>query len=502
MGAGKTLKKPLTIVSNRLPAVLHKDLTGQWSVEPGSGGLIQALHPILSENGGAWVGWPGVTTDDGDGWQPGLKRVSAEAGYELRPVLLNQDDFQGFYEGFANSLIWPLFHGFPDRASFRPSFYAAYGRVNQHFADAISASIDPESFLWVHDYHLFEVARRLRESGHRGRIAFFLHIPFPSLENFSKLPWREELLIDLLHYDLLGFQTERDLKNFSRCLESLEIAAVESAGPGRRRIEFGPRFVDAGAFPIGMDYREFADRAASEEVTARVEALQNDIGPYKMLLGIDRLDYSKGLLHRLRAYEQALEAHPALREKVVFFQLVVPSRENVPEYRVLKEKFDRAVGRINGRFSTAGWQPIHYLYNRVDPIELSALYRLATVALVTPLRDGMNLVAKEFCASQVDENGVLVLSEFAGASEQLAGGALLVNPYDVNETARAIHRAIEMPPDERQTRMRSMRQVISHTDVYWWAETFLKEASREPSEEILKEVITPRFGQPQRFRSR
>lgn len=492
-------QQQLTIVSNRLPVVLEHSGTG-WEAEPGSGGLVQAMTPILTERGGRWVGWPGVTADDGDGWRGGLEQVAADVAYEFEPVILERRELEGYYEGFANSVLWPLFHGFPDRCHFEPDLYEAYGRVNQKFAEVIAAG-DGDGFLWVHDYHLFEVARRLGELGHRGHRAFFLHIPFPSVENFSKLPWKKRLLADLLHYDVLGFQTERDVDHFRTCVDALGIAEWRADADGTQRFELGARTVEVGAFPISIDYREFADRAANKTVTRRIEALKDEVGPYDMILGVDRLDYSKGLLHRLQAYEEALEKYPDLREEVVFFQLVVPSREGVDEYQALKREFDRVVGRINGRFSTAGWQPIHYLYNCVRPVELSALYRAASVALVTPLRDGMNLVSKEYCASQVDEDGVLVLSEFAGAAEQLDRGAVLVNPYDTAQTAQAIRKAVTMAPEERKKRMKAMRQVVSATDVYWWANAFFERAAQRQQkvqQTVGSEVAPPMAGQRRR----
>ncbi len=477
----------LTIVSNRLPVVLNR-YGGDWQVEPGAGGLVQAMNPILTENGGCWVGWPGVTREEGSGWRPGLEQVSADSGYEMEPVVLTREQFEGFYEGFANSVVWPLFHGFADRCDFDPGYYRAYGEVNDRFAEVIARRLGADGFVWIHDYHLFEASRRLRQKGFKGRTAFFLHIPFPSIENFSKLPWRERLLSDLLHYDLVGFQTRRDLHHFETCVEKLGLATVDERGGGCVQFDLGARVVEAGAFPIGIDYADFAQRAASEEVTRRVEELKQNLGPCDIVLGVDRLDYSKGLLQRLRAYEEALDRHPKLREEVVLFQLVVPSRENVAEYQVLKEEFDREVGRINGRFATASWQPIHYRYNRVQPRELSAMYRMAKVGFVTPLRDGMNLVSKEYCASQVDEDGVLVLSEFAGAAEQLERGAILVNPYDVSQTARALYRAITMPGDERRQRMKAMRQEIEKHNVYWWAETFLDRSRTH--EETAQKVVS------------
>ncbi|RAL20635.1 trehalose-6-phosphate synthase [Lujinxingia litoralis] len=471
---------PLTVVSNRLPVVMCQEGPG-WKVEPGAGGLVAAMRPILERQGGCWVGWPGAVKEEGGGWEQALAAAGERAGYALEPVVMSRDQYQGYYEGFANSVIWPLFHGFADRCSFVARDFERYQEVNQHFADATMRCVGTQGLVWVHDYHLFEVAARMRDGGHQGRLAFFLHISFPGLENYAKLPWRRELLRGLMAHDLVGFQTARDVRNFVRCAEAFGMCGVlrHEGGQALLVAEDG-RQVEAGAFPIGMDFEAFSERASGEEVERRVRDLQDEIGPYRMLLGIDRLDYTKGLIHRLRAYELMLERHPELQEQVVFFQLVVPSRENVVEYKALKREFDRVVGRINGRFSTSGWQPIRYLYNRVDPVELAALYRLAVVALVTPLRDGMNLVAKEYCACQVDENGALVLSEFAGAAAQLGEGAVLVNPYDREATARAIARAVQMDEARRRTRMRQMRQVIAQSDVYWWAERFLEQAQEAP----------------------
>lgn len=472
----------LTVVSNRLPVVLNRRDDG-WQIEPGSGGLVQAMNPILSDCGGRWVGWPGVTGEDGDGWRRGLEDVESTLDYSFQPVVLSDEEFRGYYRGFANSVIWPLFHGFADRCEFDPRFYDAYGRVNEKFASAIADNVEDRGVLWAQDYHLMQLARRLRHRGFESTISFFLHIPFPSVENFEKLPWRETLLTDLLHYDLVGFQSERDLRHFARCVEGLGVGIVDrrEANGSRIRFELGSRSVVAGAFPIGIDYRAFSQRADSDETTRRVEQLCDDFDGCEVILGVDRLDYSKGLLHRLRAYEQALEQYPELVGEVMLFQLLVPSRESVPEYQKLKRRFDRLVGRINGRFSTPQWQPIRHMYDSVDPEELSALYRMASVALVTPLRDGMNLVSKEYCASQPDGTGVLVLSEFAGAKEQLAGGALAVNPYDTSETARAIRRAIDMPTNQRKRRMEALKRVVEETDVFWWADSFLEELPGRPA---------------------
>lgn len=474
----------LTVVSNRLPVVMRRGEEG-WNAEPGSGGLVQAMNPILAENGGCWVGWPGVTAEDGDGWQQGVGQVESRCDYRFEPVVLTDEEYRGYYRGFANAVIWPLFHGFANRCEFDPQFYDAYQRVNAKFADAV-ADCDGKGFLWAHDYHLLQLGRRLREKGYDGRIGFFLHIPFPEGETFWKLPWGEQLLGDLLHYDMIGFQTERDLSNFRHCVDRIGIEG-EGDTEGSVRFELGGRTVEAGAFPIGIDYRSFASRAEDEQVSQRVEQLRDRFGVPRVVLGVDRLDYSKGLIEKLQAFERVLQRHPELLEEVVLFQLVVPSRESVPAYRRLKREFDRLVGRINGRYSTLGWQPIHYRYDSVQPRELAALYRMASVGLVTSIRDGMNLVSKEYCACQVDNDGALVLSRFAGSRQQLGEEALVVNPYDTDETAEAIWRALAMDPDQRGRRMKAMRQSIAATDVFWWAESFMRRVRSQ--DETLQHVV-------------
>jgi trehalose 6-phosphate synthase len=475
----------LTVVSNRLPVVLHQNEAG-YEVRPASGGLVQAMNPILQARGGTWVGWPG-TFADADDWAEPFEEFAGQNGYNLEPVMLSKSDIESYYAGFSNSVLWPLFHGFTGSCEFRPEFWRAYLSVNSKFALRLARSKSVGSRVWIHDYHLIHVGRMLRAAKmDLERLGFFLHIPFPDVGVLRRLPWCKQLINAFLAYDLVGFQTPNDLHHFLGCVEQLvpdcAISCDSRTGETSATIDLGHRQVEAEAFPIGTDFDDFSNRARSEEVVERVESLQDDIGPYKMLLGVDRLDYTKGLLHRLHALERALERYPSLREDIVLYQLVVPSRESVGAYAGLKEELERTIGRICGRFSTRSWKPIHYRYNRVDPVELAAMYRLASAALVTPLRDGMNLVAKEYVAAQVDRNGVLVLSEFAGAANQLADGALLVNPYDVDATADTIYQAVELPEDERRTRMQALRKIVAKTDVYWWARQFTErlEAQRAP----------------------
>ena len=466
---------PLIVASNRLPIVLSPDGEGDWNLERGSGGLVTALEPVLKERGGVWVGWPGVEGKIKEVDRL-LESATAESGYRVSGVTLTRQEQDDFYLGFANQVIWPLFHDLQTQCNFEPRFWKTYVRVNRKFASCIARTAKPEDFVWVHDYHLMTVARDLRTEGWHGRVGFFLHIPFPPLDVFLNLPWRFPVLDALLAYDLIGFQSDRDRRNFLGCVRTLvPDAAVE--GEGRVvRVRFGSRIVRVGVFPVSIDFREFAGPAASDAVSERVASLREEFRGQTVMLGVDRLDYSKGIPHKLEGYRLALERYPQMRERIVLVQLVVPSREDIPEYHQMRAEIERRVGQIQGEFTRSGWVPIHYQYGRWDRVELIAHYRMAGIALVTPLKDGMNLVAKEFCASSLEGRGVLILSEYAGATAQLQNDALLVNPYDVEGVAEAIHRAFTMPRAEVKGRMQRMRETIRATDVAWWVDTFLKAA--------------------------
>jgi trehalose 6-phosphate synthase len=494
----------LTIVSNRLPIVMDFDEhTCQWAGKPGAGGLVSAMNPILQQRGGTWVGWPGMVAEKAAGHQDHLDGVIDEighqAGYKLDPVMLSEDEVDGYYGGFANSVLWPLFHGFPNRCDFNPDFWNQYEAVNEKFAAALANTVSADQPIWVHDYHLIGVAEKLRDITSTGNIGYFLHIPFPALENYTKLPWRAELMRGLLAYDLLGFQSGRDKRNFLECVARLMPDATITHSGATSRVVVQGNEVSVGVFPISIDFEDFDQRARSADVQSRIERMRDELGPYKVLLGIDRLDYTKGLIERFEAFEHLLRVHPELCEEVVFFQLVVPSRESVPEYKALKKEIDRIVGRINGRFSTSKWQPIHYLYNTVEIEELTALYRHAKVGVVTPLCDGMNLVSKEYCASQIDEQGALILSEFAGAADEFHEDAILVNPYDAVGTAEAMYQAVTMAKDECQRRMSQLRERVQTHDVFWWANQFV-ESLHEPTTlmESSEAEYLPTFDAPHR----
>ncbi len=470
-------QRRLLVVSNRLPVVLEKTASG-WELKPSAGGLVTALAPVLSLRGGLWIGWPGLALAPGGGWEQVLAAGLPDRGYELAPVLLSEEEVHGFYEGFSNAVLWPLFHDLVSACDFQPAYWYAYLDANRKFAEQVVARSRPDDFIWVHDYQLIHVAEMVRERAAGRQIGFFLHIPFPPLDLFLKLPWRAQILGALLAYDLLGFQTQRDRRNFLNCLKNLLPEVAIADGPVAE-VRVGGRTVRVGNFPIGIDADTFAERAASSEVAERVAVLRERFAPRQLIVGVDRLDYTKGLPERLMAYRNALERYPELRERAVFFQVVVPSREGVREYQALKGRVDQLVGEINGQSSSAGRVAVHYHYKSLSPRDLAALYRLARVGFVTSLKDGMNLVAKEFCACQTDRTGVLVLSEFAGAAAQLAGGALLVNPHDVEGMADALHTAFQLSADERRERMERLQDVVREQDIFWWVDYYLTAALGE-----------------------
>lgn len=479
--------------------MLHRDSSGEWVVEPGSGGLVEALTPILRERDGVWIGWTGIASGEGDDAalpSGTIARAREAAGVELLPVALGADEIAGYYGGLSNSALWPLFHGLTERCVFEPTHWPTYLAVNDKFAET-ACSVRDASAAWIHDYHLIPMAERMRQRGFDRPLGFFLHTPFPPLQLFVQLPWRGELLRALLAYDLLGFQTERDRRNFLDCVDRLMHDADVSSEDGVIATPAG--VTRAAAFPIGIAARQWRHRASSRTVDRLAAELRADLRGMKLILGVDRLDYSKGVLQRLDAFERALDESPELREKVVLVQVQVPSREGVEEYQALKDEIERSIGRITGRFATARWTPIRYMYRTVDRDALAAMYRVADMLLVTSLCDGMNLVSKEFCACQVDDPGVLVLSEQAGAAAQLADGALLVNPRDVEGTSAALRQGLAMPRRERAARMARLWRSVADADVFRWADEYLDallRAERRPGRARHTEEYLPVLDAP------
>jgi len=471
-----THKKRLVIVSNRLPVIIEEN-NGKCVVKEGTGGLVTALAPVLRNRGGVWFGWPGsLFNEEVDSL---LASAAVNTGYQLKPVNLNSYEIDKYYHGFANEIIWPLFHDLQSRCNFDPEYWQAYQAVNKKFAEVIIENITTDDYIWVHDYQLMNVAKEMRIVNPQLKIGFFLHIPFPPVDIFLKLPWRHELLSALLEYDLLGFQTMRDRRNFIQCVRTLIKDAVIKGKGQVLTVQVGNRKIKVGNFPISIDYEYFIEKTATREVSDCAWFIHENLSDRQILLGIDRLDYTKGIIERLKAFERALIKYPDLRGKISFIQIVVPSRTLIDEYKVLRSEIEETVGNINGRFTKYGWVPVHYIFGHLDFYELLAYYKSSEIAVITPLKDGMNLVAKEYCACSLDGNGVLILSEFAGASAQLCRGAIMVNPYDVDNVADSIYKAFKMSDDEKRTRMKKMRQGIKKQDIFWWVDSFLQAAFTE-----------------------
>ena len=401
---------------------------------------------------------------------------SKDAGCMLKPVVLTEEELNQYYLGFSNEIIWPLFHDFPSRCNFDPAYWDMYQAVNRKFAQVIAQNARANDYISVQDYHLMLVAKELRGMGVESNVGFFLHIPFPPPDIFIKMPWRSQILEALLEYDLVGFQTMRDRNNFIHCVEALTKGIHHDARRQVSTIAMPNREIRIGSFPISIDFNEFARQAADRVVAERARELYEAIPNCQIILGVDRLDYSKGIPQKLRAFRSALERFDDLSGNVALVQIVVPSREDIAEYHDLKSEIEGLVSEINGKFTQPGWVPIHYMFRSLDRTELLAYYRAADIALVTPLKDGMNLVAKEYCAANTDRNGVLILSEFAGAATQLRRNSLLVNPYDIEGVANAIHQAYNMSTNERRIRMRRLRKSIRKYDIFWWVDSFLRAA--------------------------
>ncbi len=460
----------LVIVANRLPVdrVVGPDGEPGWRRSPG--GLVSAIDPVMRANDGVWVGWPGGTEQD---LQP-----FEDEGLPLVPMSMTQEEIEGHYEGFSNSTLWPLYHDVVAKPEFHREWWDAYVGVNRRFAEKAAELAAEGATVWVHDYQLQLVPQMLRELRPDLRIGFYLHIPFPPTELFQQLPWRRQILEGLLGADLVGFQLPGGAANFVRLVR-------QRVGHKTQRNDVhlpDGRVVHAAAFPISIDAAGFEELARSDWVTERSRSIREALGnPRKVFLGIDRLDYTKGIYARLRAFGELIREGHLSVEDAVFVQVAVPSRERVEQYRILRDEIDRLVGRINGELGRIGRPAISYLHTSYPREEMAALYRTADIMAVTPYRDGMNLVAKEYVACRIDEDGALVLSEFAGAAAELRQ-AWLVNPYDINGMKSAMLEAYRAEPKHLHRRMRAMRRTIAQHDVDAWATRFMTELN-DPGED-------------------
>jgi trehalose 6-phosphate synthase len=460
IGMPEMRQSSLVVVANRLPIddSMAPDGACEWRRSPG--GLVNALHPLLRHTPATWVGWAG-----GTGLAPTLPDVD---GVRMHTVPLNADDLRDHYEGFANATLWPLYHDSVEQPVHHRGWWEAYQRVNQRFAEAAAAVAEPGGAVWVQDYHLQLVPGLLRTLRPDLRIGFFLHVPFPPPELFMQLPRRAELLRGMLGADLIGFQRAQAAHNFAQLVAKvLELPATD------RRIGVADRVVRIGAFPVSIDTAEMAALAARPDVAARARRLRQDLGePEHVILSVDRMDYTKGIEQRLKAYSELIAGGHVKVRDTVLVQVAVPSRERVGQYQILRNRVEREVGRINGEFGRVGEPAIHYLTQPFDRAELAALYGVADVMAVTPLRDGMNLVAKEYVAARVDETGALLLSEFAGSAAELSQ-AYLVNPHDLEGLKKGLLSALRASPVDVGDRMRAMREHLHRYDIRAWARSYL-----------------------------
>lgn len=447
----------MVVVANRLPIAYDSD-TGEWRTSPG--GLVSALTPILQRTRGSWVGWSGISDEKFDPF--------THSDINQVPVTMTQEEYEDFYVGFCNGTLWPLYHDSIRAPQFHRHWWRPYEAVNRRFAETAAETLGRDDVAWVQDYQLQLVPQMIRHAKDVHRIGFYLHIPFPPVELFAKLPWRRQVLEGLLGADVLAFQSRSSRTNFAVAARRLAGATGSSS-----RLEWDHRTVTLQVAPIGIDTSVFDDLAMSEETARHAEEIRSQLGdPEVVVLGVDRLDYTKGIDFRMRALQTLFEHRPELIGKVMFVQIAVPSREDVEEYRQIRADIERLVGRINGDFAEVGRPPIHYLHRSVPIEELVAYYRAADVMFVTPLRDGMNLVAKEYVATRFDETGALILSEFAGAAEEFTQ-SYLVNPYDLEAMARTLADAIETASVRGNRRMRALRRSVGSHDVFWWAEQCL-----------------------------
>lgn len=451
------------IVSNRLPISLrHRN--GRFEFKPSAGGLATGLGSIYKTGENIWIGWPGNTVEDPEQRAEIILELNE---LKMAPVFLTKEDVEQFYEGFSNETLWPAFHYFTQYIVYNSEHWDAYVRVNQKFCDAIVKKANPDDTIWVHDYQLLLLPQMLRDALPDVTIAFFQHIPFPSYEIMRMIPWRKELLDGMIGADLIGFHTYDDMRHFLSAVGRITGLSSESG-----YIQAENRIINVDSFPMGIDYEKFDKQARSKKTQKIVKNFREQVGDQKLIITIDRLDYSKGIPKRIHAFHQLLKEKPDLHGNVSMIMIVVPSRDKVQSYKELKEEIDLLVGRINSEYSTLNWVPVHYFYRSFPFEELSAFYSMSDIALVTPLRDGMNLVCKEFVASKTDQTGVLILSEMAGASKELQD-AILVNPNDQHAVIQAIYNALTMPLEEQKQRIASMQDSLKRYDVFQWVKVFM-----------------------------
>ncbi|MEM6358923.1 MAG: bifunctional alpha,alpha-trehalose-phosphate synthase (UDP-forming)/trehalose-phosphatase [Bacteroidota bacterium] len=453
------------IVSNRLPVRVIQNENGNLVYKPSEGGLATGLGSVYKQGDNIWLGWPGIHFDSKEQENEASEKLKAE---NMKPVSLTEEEIELYYEGFSNETLWPTFHYFNQNALYKKSYWQAYEKVNQKYCEEVVAVANSDDTIWIHDYQLLLLPGLIRERLPEVSIGFFLHIPFPSFEVFRLLPWRRQLLDGVLGSDLIGFHTYDDMRHFLSAVSRICFISNQHG-----ELSKDGRTVEVDSFPMGIDYDKYASSSASPETLSREVKYRTSLGGQKLMLSIDRLDYSKGIPARLEIFDLFLDKYPQYVGKVSLMMVVVPSRDTVDQYRDLKEEVDLLVGRINGKYGSVNWTPIHYFYRSFPLNDLSAFYRMADVALVTPMRDGMNLVCKEFVASKLDKRGVLILSEMAGASKELSE-AIIVNPNDKHQVRDAIKRALEMTEEEQMRHMEIMQASLKRYNIHHWVNLFMQ----------------------------
>jgi len=481
----------LIIISNRLPFSIDQE-NGQTVIRQSSGGLVSAIKSYfekegISEHSFSEKLWMGVADFPQKEWNM-VERELKHLDFAVLPLFVDKKLYRDYYNGFSNSVLWPLFHYFPSVVEYEASYFDAYTKVNRLFAERLLPEIKNDDTIWIHDYQLMLLPEMIREQRPDISIGFFLHIPFPSYEIFRLMPrdWKSALLQGVMGADLVGFHTYDYAQHFMKSVKM--VLGVDSYF---HSLQYQGRLVKADSFPIGIDYKKFEDEANEPETQSYVAEIKKNFENKKIIFSVDRLDYTKGLMDRLCAFDYFLEKYPEWQDKLVFILNVVPSRDEISTYTQRKRQMEEKIGTINGKYSSISWQPVIYRYNHLPFHELSALYQAADVALITPLRDGMNLVAKEYVASCTDQQGVLILSELAGAASEL-GEALLVNPTDTIEVSDAIHKALTMPPEEQRRRLALMQKRLAEYDVINWVSDFMDQLTNVKEQQRRQKNKTAR----------
>jgi trehalose 6-phosphate synthase/phosphatase len=485
----------ILIVSNRLPLQVNID-NESISIKSSVGGLATGIKSIYKSFESQWIGWPGITNEEINNEKVRSDIVSAVRKENCLPVYIDKKDMDLYYYGFSNKTIWPLFHYFTQYVDYNRDFWNSYIQVNEKFAEVIHENIKGIDKIWIHDYHLLLLPKLIKDKHKEISIGFFLHIPFPSYEVFRILPWRREIIEGMLGADLIGFHTYDYERHFLSCVRRLLGCEIVL-----NQINMGNRIVKADAFPMGIDYEKYHNSAIilQQKSVKDKSKIRQEIDKYflmspdrKLILSIDRLDYSKGISNRLNAFEYFLDKYPEYREKVTLVLLAVPSRINVEQYMYMKREIDELVGKINGKYATINWTPIWYFYRTLNFEDLIELYTSCEIALITPIRDGMNLVAKEYIASQINDKGVLILSEMAGAAKEL-NEAIIINPNNKEEIAKALEEAINMPEEEQKNRINIMQNILKRYNIVRWAQDFIN--SLENVSKIQKRYLTKKINE-------